>query len=260
MTHLDNVEARLLEIFDYWQAHADGHNQKMDRQPAVQALINLLVPTRKLQPRIADIFERERRKIDELTQQQFHILKMLRRYRRAAIVGGAGTGKTLLAMEKAQQLADAGYRVLFLCFNRTLADWLSSHIANDQIVTMTYHGLVGAAINWAKLPGLAHMNMSEFSLHAADMLLDAASIIRFTRLRGRWISSSMRSLWTRHRTLKMRGGCRFRKCLKTRRMVFFTSSLMITSVCTARSATFRWNKNRSICWKTAAIRSIFTLL
>jgi hypothetical protein len=178
MTDLDNVEARLLEIFKYWHTHADSRNQKMDRQPAVKALVDLLVPSRKLQPRIADIFERERRKIDELTQQQFHVLKMLRRYKRAAIVGGAGTGKTLLAMEKAQQLADAGYRVLFLCFNRTLADWLTAHIANDQIVTMTYHGLVGAAINWAQLSGLSRMDMDEFRRKAPDMLLDAGSMIR----------------------------------------------------------------------------------
>jgi DNA replication protein DnaC len=122
MTHLDNLERRLLDIYAYWHAHADQSNQRIDGKPAVAALFDLLVPTRTLSPHIAKIFERERRTIDELTQQQFAILRLLRMHERAAIVGGAGTGKTLLAMEKAQQLADAGYRVLFLCYNRNLSE------------------------------------------------------------------------------------------------------------------------------------------
>jgi DNA-binding MarR family transcriptional regulator/ATP:corrinoid adenosyltransferase len=178
ITHLDHLETRLLEIFAYWQQHADRSNQRMDGKTAVQALIDLLVPTRKLQPRIADIFERERRKIEELTQQQFHVLKMLKRHKRAAIVGGAGTGKTLLAMEKAQQLADAGYRVLFVCFNRNLAEWLGKHLTDEHMYVSTYHSLVAVACEWAKMGRGWGQNWDEFSAKAPDYLIDAASIIR----------------------------------------------------------------------------------
>ncbi len=178
ITHLDDLERRLLDIYAYWRAHADQSNQHIDGKPAVEALIDLLVPTRTLRPRIAEIFERERRKIDELTQQQFAVLKTLRGYKRAAIVGGAGSGKTLLAMEKAQQLADAGFRVLFLCFNRNLAEWLERTLTDDRIYVATYHGLVGAAINWVRLPGMSRMNMDEFREKAPDMLMDAASLMR----------------------------------------------------------------------------------
>lgn len=149
----------------------------MDGRAAVDALVDLLVPTRTLRPRIAEILERERRKIDELTQQQFSALKMLKRYKRAAIVGGAGTGKTLLAMEKAQQLAEAGYRVLFVCFNRTLADWLGRNIASEQIHVSTFHSLVGTVINWVRLPSVGPMDMGTFRQKAPDLLLDAASLM-----------------------------------------------------------------------------------
>jgi hypothetical protein len=178
MRHLDNVEARLLEIFGYWKSHADASNQRMDGKPAVDALVELLVPTRKLQPRVADIFERERRKIDELTQNQFRILRQLRGHRRAAIVGGAGTGKTMLAMEKAGQLADGGYRVLFLCFNKHLAEWVGKNLKHDNIMVATFHGLVGHARNWTKLYDASKMGWEEFTQKAPDLLLDAASIMR----------------------------------------------------------------------------------
>lgn len=178
MTHLDDLAGRLLDIYDYWRRHADRSNREMDGRHAVVALAELLVPTRKLRPRIAEVFERERRKIEELTQQQFSVLRMLQRYKRAAIVGGAGTGKTMLAMEKAQQLAEAGYRVLLLCYNRNLAEWLLRTIGSDNIFVCTYHALVGIMRGWAGIPQRLNMGWDEFNEKAPDILWEATSILR----------------------------------------------------------------------------------
>jgi DNA replication protein DnaC len=101
---------------------------------------------------IADIFEREHHKIDELTQSQFRVLRQLRGHKRATIIGGAGTGKTLLAIEKATQLAEQGFRVLLVCFNRNLKDWITGNLKHSNIVICTFHGLVQFARRWAKIP------------------------------------------------------------------------------------------------------------
>jgi hypothetical protein len=178
MTHLNDVEGRLRAIFAYHQQHADQKNRLIGGQAAVTALIDLLVPTRTLGPRIADVFERERQKIEELTQNQFRVLRQLRAHRRAAIVGGAGTGKTMLAMEKASQLADAGCRVLFLCFNKNLADWVGRSLKRDHVMACTFHSLVGYARNWAGLRDASRMDWEEFNQKAPDLLMDAAAIIR----------------------------------------------------------------------------------
>ena len=55
---------------------------------------------------------------------QYQLLNMLRGVRRAAIVGGAGTGKTMLAAEKARRLAREGFTTLLVCFNAPLARML----------------------------------------------------------------------------------------------------------------------------------------
>lgn len=175
MRHLDELPSRIEEIFAYWASHADGRAQKMDGSKAIDALVDLLVPTRKLQPRIADLFERERRKIDELTQQQFFILRALRYQKRAAIVGGAGTGKTLLAMEKTQQLLDQGCRVLFLCFNRNLQTWLDKSLKHPKLVVTTFHGLAGHAVNWARIP---RPPSASFYEQAPELLLSAAQVLQ----------------------------------------------------------------------------------
>ena len=172
------VERQLLAIFKYWQEHADAKNQQFGGQAALDAMIDLVVPTRKLTPRIGDIFERERRKIEELTQQQFRVLRQLRRHHRAAIVGGAGTGKTMLAMEKAQQLTDDGLRVLFLCFNRNIVDWLGKRLTDDNITVATYHSYVGQLQQTTGLNQNRGLQWEDFIEAAPQMLLDAASVVR----------------------------------------------------------------------------------
>lgn len=61
------------------------------------------------------------RKVEYLTQEQFRIIWMLRYLRRVRISGCAGSGKTLVAAEKAIRLSRAGLKTLFLCHNPLLA-------------------------------------------------------------------------------------------------------------------------------------------
>jgi len=65
------------------------------------------------------------REVVRLTDDQLYTLNMLRGVRRAAVVGGAGTGKTILAMAKAGQLANEGFQTLLVCFNSALAHALA---------------------------------------------------------------------------------------------------------------------------------------
>jgi len=173
MTHLDQLEGRLLAIFSYWSNHADTRNATMGGKRAVDAMIDLLVPTRSLQPRIVEQFARENRQIEALTQQQFKILKMLRYQRRAAVIGGAGTGKTLLAMEKATQLAESGLRVLFVCYNKNLMTWVKSHLQHEYIDVHTFHALVSHMVRQSRIG----VPRGDFYEQAPDLLLDATNIL-----------------------------------------------------------------------------------
>lgn len=174
MRHLHDLEKRILEIFAYWQQRADIKNARMDGQKAVAAMVKLLVPTRTLQARIVEKFAQENHKIEELTQQQFKILKKMRYQKRVAVIGGAGTGKTLLAMEKATQLAESDLRVLLLCFNSNLAKWIQKRIDHPNIDALTFHGFVGQMV---RRVGLSMSSDVSFYEQAPDLLLDATEIL-----------------------------------------------------------------------------------
>ena len=66
------------------------------------------------------------RRVDRLTQDQYRIIRQLQGFRQVRISGCAGSGKTLVAVEKAIRLSNAGLKTLFLCHSPLLAEHVSS--------------------------------------------------------------------------------------------------------------------------------------
>lgn len=84
---------------------------------------------------------------DQLTEQQGMILEAIRLLNRVEVRGGAGTGKTWLAVEQARRLAQAGQRVALVCYSRGLASFLERRVAtfpnrrHRPDYVGTFHGL-----------------------------------------------------------------------------------------------------------------------
>src|SRR5262245_36173123 len=87
-------------------------------------------------------FDEEDRKIVELTDDQAWVLAFVLHRKRAAVVGPAGSGKTLLAISVAKQLAAGGRRTLLSCFNRRLGDHLVESLRGvEGVEVATFHQL-----------------------------------------------------------------------------------------------------------------------
>ena len=94
---------------------------------------------------IAEIAERAA-EVDLLTERQASILSALRAVPRVEVVGGAGSGKTWLALEQARRLAKDGKRVALTCYSRGLAEYLHRRVAGLRrgerpAYVGTFHGL-----------------------------------------------------------------------------------------------------------------------
>ncbi|MBX9245344.1 NERD domain-containing protein [Actinotalea ferrariae] len=63
-------------------------------------------------------------RVEQMTRDQAHVLDLLRYQRRIRVVGGAGSGKTWLALAQARRLARTGERVALVCYSRGLARFL----------------------------------------------------------------------------------------------------------------------------------------
>lgn len=83
---------------------------------------------------------------DRLTADQAVLLDAIRLLGRAEIRGGAGSGKTWLALEQARRLAHQGRRVALLCYSRGLATFLQRRTQgwdrkDRPAYVGTFHGL-----------------------------------------------------------------------------------------------------------------------
>src|SRR5262249_11028120 len=110
----------------------------------------VLAPQVRLVPSLATRIEEDEVVLVRLTDEQIHILDTLAEVPRIAVKGPAGTGKTLVAMEKGRRLAPDGNRVLFLCFNRPLAEFLAERAGNFTV--KNFHALCRELATAAGLP------------------------------------------------------------------------------------------------------------
>lgn len=80
-----------------------------------------------------------RKRIDQATQEQMSALDATKRYKRISISGGAGSGKTLLAMEKAARFDAAGLSVLYICHNPYLAHSVADSLIYTDVKVLSFN-------------------------------------------------------------------------------------------------------------------------
>lgn len=154
---------RVRGMFDYWRAQG-GRTTPPSRGFAV-SLTELLAPPTNVPRPLGWVLEDDDKELLRLTEEQFGVFDMLARQRRVEISGGAGTGKTVLAMEKARRLAAEGHEVLLTCFNRPLADHMRRSLgATERLTIANFHQLCWETAKEAglDLPPLSTKVPSEF--------------------------------------------------------------------------------------------------
>lgn len=171
---LANISAKVTSIFHYWNA---GQKHNIDKK-TIDTVIRLFAPQIELRNPLSSQFAQENEEILRLTSNQFKALDGLRRVPRLAISGCAGSGKTVLALEKARQLAEEGFRTLLLCYNRHLADHLEDRLGElPSLDVKTFHGLCHEFAQAAglKLPKIGSVSQSQIDTEYPLLLCEAVS-------------------------------------------------------------------------------------
>lgn len=166
---LSNSQQAVKRIVAHWQQRSRLSGIQMKR------LVQSFAPTLQIRRTLRDELEEVGQQLITLTNQQVTLLANLRMVRKALIFGGAGTGKTVLAREKATQLAADGASVLLTCFNAPLAQRLEFELNGiSNLRVSTFHALCTQEMRRAGQRIPAQPSQEWWDTNAAQGLVDAA--------------------------------------------------------------------------------------
>lgn len=134
---LNDVEYYIKQAYDYYRA--DEYTSI--KEGSILKIINTLAPEFDLVPSFSSIKKETEYSFLRLTNEQALILDYITEQRKATIQGGAGTGKTLLAVEQAKRLSSEG-KTLFLCFNRMLYNYLKNNYNIENVDFYNIHSFL----------------------------------------------------------------------------------------------------------------------
>lgn len=140
--------------FDYWKKKykPNGGLSKKDRE----RLATFLRSDFSFVPKLSLTIKATEDQLTAVTDEQYLIISGMSVNPRMLIEGGAGTGKTYLATEQCKKYSSMGDKVLFLCFNSLISNFIRESLEREEtdysIDVFTFHSLLMKFCNMPNVP------------------------------------------------------------------------------------------------------------
>lgn len=138
-----NVESWLVSLIRYWR-NKDHADRRADSE-ALKLVRQYLRPQFESVVPLHTLVEFAAQNITQLTEDQMHLVDVVFDNERVICRGGAGTGKTFLAMELARRWTASEKRVALVCQSKSLSNYLSSKFKITNLVVSQIDGLAANA-------------------------------------------------------------------------------------------------------------------
>lgn len=140
-----NLSEYLAGLIDYWAQKKENPERLSDIE--IQALVKYLRGDFEYVLPLSDYVKQTRDELVQFTDEQKEVLAALEEANpRLLVSGAAGTGKTILAVERVKMLARQRKKALFLCYSHILAGYLANalkdELAVSQVTVANFSGLV----------------------------------------------------------------------------------------------------------------------
>lgn len=141
----EELKEYIINTYNYWSSKTEEkHGFKGDKlsNNDIKLIEKLLRGNFSCIPSLGYITDQIDNKLLHITEEQYKIFRMFSSNNRVILNGGAGTGKTLLAIEHARKIASLGKSVLFLTYNKLIATYLNYNLNKEKD---EYKGIIDIA-------------------------------------------------------------------------------------------------------------------
>lgn len=188
----DGLIRYIEKIKNYWSKHNQFKEREGLSEREVVTISKFFRQDRHFKLPISELIKKSSLEVTTFTRMQMYALDSLHYNpgKGGLIIGGPGTGKTVLALELLRRLVNEGKRTLFICFNRNLLESLKLRISNlcigNNYEIRHLHGLlrdssyIDGPLNsinknedyWSKsLPLYFSKNLNEENIESFDHLI-----------------------------------------------------------------------------------------
>lgn len=118
----ENSRARWRDLYDH-----DVNGDKLPSEDDIKYIASILRGDFDRAVAISVQIKYSEEELVRLTDEQYRCIDQLDDNKRCLILGGAGTGKTLLAIEEAKKAVASGLNVALFCYNKNLGEWFEKY-------------------------------------------------------------------------------------------------------------------------------------
>jgi len=131
LSSMNDLHKKLTEIFRYFCNRRQSVTSFLSPD-SQKKFINVVNKRIALSISAGALIQDKERELQEINRTQDTVVDLLEHYPKAFIVGGAGTGKTWIGIKKIIRCVQGGGKALYLCYNRYLAEKVTSIVKNDR--------------------------------------------------------------------------------------------------------------------------------
>ncbi len=166
-------------VVDYWRRRIDGESRRERRglsRATRSEIVGRLAGDFELRASLRARLGEVEAELVRLTEEQTAVMVALSANPRMIVTGGAGTGKTWLALEEVLRVGDAGGSALLVCHTKALAGWLRERLVDRQNIEVTHlNGLTTRLIRenglWERLSDADDAHL--FRIEHPELALEA---------------------------------------------------------------------------------------
>jgi hypothetical protein len=173
----------LQQLAKWWRSQGKGHYALANHNQLIE-LKQFLRPDFEMIPSISGAIEDVIKTVVRLTNEQSAVLDGIEENDRILCTGGAGTGKSFLAIETARRETSRGKKTIIACHSATFASFIKSKVSKENITIADYESINMLLANNTLFDSLIVDEAQDFL--TADKLSQLGKLLNGGLGQGRW--------------------------------------------------------------------------